>query len=500
MIERIPYHFWLSSAEQSRETDRLTIEEFGIDGFTLMEIAGTRAADYIRSHLTPDSKGLVFCGKGNNGGDALVVARLLLEKGYDIHICFAEGRDQLSPDAARNLLLLQKLNSDYKITDWPELPELNADFIVDGLLGTGATSDLRSPYDEIVRHINDTEAEVFSMDIPTGIHPDRGSILGEAVKAGHTLCFGLLKTGCYLDTGFDLSGLVVLCELPFPNKYKNAAAHLIDENWVYDLTPAKKKRDHKYHDGILYIIAGSEGLTGAATFAARSAWATGLGAVVLITPKGLMNTYEELLPEIIKKSVGDDKDTHFGPEHLDEISNILNEKKGDLLIGPGLGRKPKTINMVNELLKKYNGRVTIDADALYALSLSQDLNKPDDAEWLLTPHAGELRTLFDQDMEGAYDRLIQCSAYAEKNDLSILSKGLPSILGTPDGKVYITSYDTRVFSRAGFGDVLAGKCAAFSLQYSSLFLGSLNALLDGKSLAIHHLESSDAPLEPSHII
>ncbi|MFN1836287.1 NAD(P)H-hydrate epimerase [Balneola sp. MJW-20] len=500
MSEQIPYPFFLSSAEQSRETDRRTIEEFGIDGFTLMEIAGTRAADYIRSHFSPDSIGLIFCGKGNNAGDALVAGRLLHEQGYDLYFCFAQGTEDLSPDTARNLNLLRELIPEARICTWPDLPEHRADFIVDGLLGTGVSSDLRSPYDEIIRKINETDAEVFSMDIPTGIHPDRGTILGEAVSADHTLSFGMLKAGCYLDEGFDRSGTVVLCELPFPNKFKKAAAYLIDEDWVYDQTPVNKRRDHKYDDGILYIIAGSEGLTGAATFAARSAWSTGLGAVVLITPKGLLPTYEELLPEVIKKTVGTDQDTYFKPNHLDQIKSILAGKKGDLLVGPGLGRQEETVSLVQELLKQCEGRITIDADGIWALSQAGEINKPSNASWLITPHPGELKSLLDQDMQGAFDRLIQSCGYASKNNLYILSKGLPSILGTPQGKGYITSYDTRIFSRAGFGDILAGKCAAFALQFSSLYLGALNALLDGKSKAIQHLENTDTPLEPTHLI
>lgn len=500
MQQSVPFSFYLSSAEQSRHTDRRTIEEFGIDGFTLMEVAGTRAADFIRSHFDRDSRGLILCGKGNNAGDALVVSRLLIEQGYDIRICFAQGTNELSPDTQKNLELLQKLGAGDRISEWPECPDDPADFIVDGMLGTGVTSELRSPYDEIIDFISDSAAVVFSMDIPTGIHPDRGTILGKAIQADYTLCFGTLKAGCYLDAGFDHSGDVVLCELPFPNSYKKAAAYLIDESWVYDLTPVNKKRDHKYEDGVLYLIGGSEGLTGAATFAAKSAWAAGPGAVVLITPRGLLSTYEELLPEIIKKPVGSEGDTYFSPTHLEDVQNALQEKKGDLLIGPGLGRREETIEFTRSLLNTFEGRVTIDADAIFALRDEHLSSKPENSHWLLTPHPGELKTLLGSEVQTGFDRMLQACKLSGEKGIHLLSKGLPSILGTPEGKGYLTAYDTRVFSRAGFGDILAGKCAAFALQYSSHFAGALNALLDGKSKAIQHLESTESPLEPIHLL
>lgn len=500
MHKHIPFSYYLSSAEQSREADRQTIEEFGIDGFTLMEVAGTRAADFIRSQFDADSKGVVLCGKGNNAGDALVVSRLLLEQGYDLRICFAQGTEDLSADTSKNLDLLRKIGANERISSWPDCSLEEADFIVDGLLGTGVTSELRPPYNEIVDALKDFSGAIFSMDIPTGIHPDRGNILGRAVKADYTLSFGTLKAGCYLDEGFDHSGDVVLCELPFPNNYKRAAAYLIDESWVYDLTPVNNKREHKYDGGVLYIIGGSEGLTGAATFAAKSAWAAGPGAVVLITPRGLLSTYEELLPEIIKKPIGSDQDIKFGPDHLDEVKAVLAEKAGDLLIGPGLGRNSDTIKFTRALLSHFEGRATIDADAIFALAESGNLSKPDNAQWLLTPHPGELRTLLGSDIQSGFDRMLQACGYAGKNDVHLLSKGLPSILGTPEGQGYLTAYDTRVFNRAGFGDVLAGKCAAFSLQCASHFAGALNALLDGKSKAIQHLESTETPLEPIHLL
>ena len=480
--------------------DEKTISEFGIDGFTLMEIAGTRAADLIMSEIPSASHGIFFCGKGNNGGDALVVARLLSQQGHSITICFLSGTDDLSPDAGKNLQLLEKLNADIDIIDWDEFTPGTFNYIVDGMLGTGLDSDVRAPYSDAIEWINQQEQPVFCLDVPTGLNSDTGQIMGASVQADFTLAFGALKKGFYLNEGFDTTGEVILCELSFPNKYKKPSAYLIDQNWVDQNTAVEKARKHKYDGGVLYIIAGSEGLTGAGILAARSAWSAGLGAVVLITPKGLLGIYEKQLEQIIKKPIGEVDDVYFKPTHLESVKNILNEKPGNLLIGPGLGREPETIHFIQELLLYYDGDATIDADALFALSQHDEIKKPPTANWILTPHPGELKTLTGKDLEEDHKRLELVKKLATDKNITILSKGIPGIVGTETGETYITGYDTRNFTRAGFGDVLAGKVSAHWLIYRSPEIACFKALLDGKIKADNYYSSHSGVLEPIDII
>ena len=480
--------------------DEKTISEFGIDGFTLMEIAGTRAADLIMSELPSASHGLFFCGKGNNGGDALVVARLLSQQGHSITICFLSGTDDLSPDAGKNLQLLEKLNADIDIIDWDEFTPGTFNYIVDGMLGTGLDSDVRAPYSDAIEWINQQEQPVFCLDVPTGLNSDTGQIMGASVQADFTLAFGALKKGFYLNEGFDTTGEVILCELSFPNKYKKPSAYLIDQNWVDQNTAVEKARKHKYDGGVLYIIAGSEGLTGAGILAARSAWSAGLGAVVLITPKGLLGIYEKQLEQIIKKPIGEVDDVYFKPTHLESVKNIMNEKPGNLLIGPGLGREPETIRFIQELLLHYDGDAIIDADALFALSQQDDIKKPQSSNWILTPHPGELKTLTGKDLKEDHKRLELVKQLATDKNITILSKGMPGIVGTETGETYITGYDTRNFTRAGFGDVLAGKVSAHWLIYRSPEIACFKALLDGKIKADNYYSSHSGVLEPIDII
>lgn len=499
-MPKIPHPYYLCSAQQSRFMDEKTISEFGIDGFTLMEIAGTRAADFILSKVPTGAHGIFFCGKGNNGGDALVISRLLSQQDYKITICFMSGTEGLSPDADKNLKLLQKLDTEIEILSWEDFTPKNYDFVVDGMLGTGLNSEVRAPYSDAIEWINQQEFPVFSLDVPTGLNADSGQIMGSAVQTDFTLSFGALKTGFFLNEGFDTTGEIILCELSFPNKYKEPEAYLIDWDWVEANSPSPKPKGHKYDGGVLYIIAGSEGLTGAGIMAAKSAWKTGLGAVVLITPKGLLEIFEKQLVQIIKKPVGDIGDLYFKESHFEKVLNILNEKPGKLLIGPGLGRQEETIKFTQKILQEFEGDSVIDADALFALSQLDSWERPGSSNWILTPHPGELKSLFNEEVSDDLERMKLTSLKAKAEKIIILSKGMPSIVGTESGDSYLTGYDTRIFSRAGFGDILAGKTAAYWLKFSSNELACFYALLDGFEKSQQYYAANSGSLEPIDII
>ncbi|MBO6523441.1 MAG: NAD(P)H-hydrate dehydratase [Balneolaceae bacterium] len=495
---KIPHSYQLFTAKGSRKLDERTISEFGIDGFTLMEIAGTRAADFILQQVTTDTHGLFICGKGNNAGDALVVARILREHGIKSSVLFVSGMEGLSKDCSKNLKLLQKLDHDIHFYSSPDELPMNAsfDFMIDGMLGTGLNSEVRSPYKKVIEWVNDQDFPVFAMDIPTGLCSDSGKVLGMAIKADYTLAFGTLKQGFFMNSGYEYCGEIIFCELPFPSSFKNSDTFLIDVEWVDRLRTSSPQRKHKYDGGVLYVIAGSEGLTGAAVLATKSAWSTGLGGVVLITPKGLLEIYEKNLVQIIKKPVGDSTDSYFSSNHLKDVTSLVSEKQGSVLIGPGLGRNPETVSFVRYFLSEFSGKVVIDADALFALSEESLLQKPKYAEWILTPHPGELKTLTGIDSD---DRLTIARNLASQLDATILSKGLPSVI-VSENQTLVTGYDTRIFSRAGFGDVLAGKTAGFWLQEKKPELAAVFALLDGKEKADHHILSSNKTLEPLDLI
>lgn len=504
-----PEQFRICTADQCREMDTRTIGEFGIDGFTLMEVAGLSASRELERRFGPGDHGVYLCGKGNNAGDALVVARYLAQLGQDASLVFLNGTDELSPDCSRNLELLEKIAGNdpeagtiERFASWDEFasgtPE-TATFIVDGMLGTGLDSDLRGDYPKAVEWANRSDRPVFAIDIPTGLHSDTGKVMGSCIKATATFTFGARKLGFYLNSGFDHAGEVIYCKLPFPNYLKPEGHFLIDESWITpdEHSPAR----HKYEGGVLYIVAGSEGLTGAAVLAARSAWAEGLGAVILVTPRGNLSIFEKNLPQIIKKPVGDQDDHHFREEHTNTVLDILAEKEAKVLFGPGLGRDPSTVSFAHQLLETYDNDMIIDADGLWALSRMDDWKPPESARWILTPHPGELSTLHNYSVSDDAARMDRVTETCTQKQVTMVSKGMPVIVGTPGGTCLVTDYDTRTFSRAGFGDVLAGKIGAYwALGHNEAFSGAL-ALLNGKKKAQRiRQQSPDHTPEPLDLV
>ncbi|SMO71468.1 NAD(P)H-hydrate dehydratase [Fodinibius sediminis] len=494
---------YLFTASQSREIDRRTIEETGMDGFTLMEIAGLSAAKHLLGSDINLSHGVYLCGKGNNGGDAMVVARYLLQNEIAATLVFLSGTDNLSPDAQRNLELLQQFDDHHRIEvyeSWDTLEQTEHwDFIIDGMLGTGLDSNLRGDYLEAVHWANEQDLPVASMDIPTGLHADTGQLMGACIEADYTFAFGGRKQGLYLEEGPFQTGSVLYCELPFPNSYKaRCDTFLLDESWV-SLEQARPGR-HKYASGVLYLIAGSEGLTGAAMLAARSAWAEGLGAVILVCPRGLLPVYEIGLPSIIKKAVGNKSDDFFKPDHLPEVLDILEEKEGAVLLGPGIGRQDDTVAFINRFLPRNPRNTVIDADGLWALAQWEQWEKPRGSQWILTPHPGELSRFSDKPIKSDAHRLHFVRNFSSRRQLTILSKGMPGIIGTSSGECYLTNYDTRYFSRAGSGDVLAGKVGASLARGRAPDASCAEGLLRGKKKLDHYLTNADDLPEPRDFI
>lgn len=498
-----PYPYFLLDAKLSQRIDERTINEMGIDGFTLMEIAGSSAAKELLSRDFKLSHGVYLCGKGNNGGDALVVARYLVQHDISATVVFLSGINDLSKDAGKNLELLKQISDDSQLsvcTGWDEFDgQSGFDFIIDGMLGTGLDSEVRKDYASAVEWANQQSVPIFSMDIPTGLHADTGQSLGATIKASLTFAFGGHKLGYYLNDGPDQTGQIHYCELPFPNSYKDECKnYLIDSSWIGK--PSRTTGEHKYDSGVLYIIAGSEGLTGAGILTAKSAWAEGLGAVILVCPRGILPVYEQNLPAIIKKPVGSREDYFFKAAHISSVLDIVQEKPGTVLLGPGLGRQDETVQFANNFLAQNTANTLIDADALWALAQNSEWDKPDSSNWILTPHPGELSRLTNESAKNDYKRLESVRKLSEGRNITVLSKGMPGIIGTLDGKCYITGYDTRPFARAGSGDVLAGKVAAYWASDNPAPESCIFGLLNGKEkLDAFILQNKDI-LEPADFI
>lgn len=441
------------SASAMREADRLTIEDIGIPGFTLMESAGREAARVVLDWLDgyqgagPRSSFGILCGKGNNGGDGLVMARYLADQGVPVRVWMVQGREGLSEDAATNLEILQRM----------ELPSLRwvssfqdlerSSVLVDAILGTGVTSVPRPPLPGIIDRINAHPGFVVSLDLPTGLHADTGEVMGEAVRASLTITMGAAKSGLLLGAGPEHAGHLETIAIGIPRHIlvsqsaTPGSGRLLDDAAVSSTLPDRRHGDHKYSTGPCLVIGGSRRYPGAPVLASQAAARIGAGYVVASLPEDV--PYEGSLEIPVVR-------------HQDEeqLAQWLDRSRG-VLIGPGLGRGPVATQLVAHVLQLATCPVVVDADGLHAVA---ELGlRSGGRPWLWTPHAGEFRRLVGTDVDLS-NPLGAARHWAAEWNVVLLLKGSPTVIAHPDGRTVICPLGGPSLATAGTGDVLAGLC------------------------------------------
>jgi ADP-dependent NAD(P)H-hydrate dehydratase / NAD(P)H-hydrate epimerase len=436
------------TAAAMREADRRTIQEFGLPGFTLMETAGRAAVRVILSATNAERAAVfgILCGKGNNGGDGLVVARVLDSMGFAVRLLMAEGSDGLTEDASLNFSLLARLR-DSRIKVVAEANDLkDATVLVDAMLGTGLTSAPRPPYRELVQWMNQQDAFKVALDISTGLHADTGRILGEAVEAHLTVTMGALKTGHLLGDGPSLAGSVVPVQIGIPEFILESqagepgCAAVSDDSFVLARLPARRTDANKYTTGPAVVVGGSAKYPGAPSLAARAAARIGSGYVV------------KALPEDVS-SLGDTEILVIR-HRMEELGPALDRAKA-VLVGPGLGRGAAQTSLVAEVLDRTRCPVVIDADGLRALGELGRL--PAERPRILTPHAAEFARLAGDGLD-LQDPVRLARHWADRWNVTLILKGMPSVIASPGRGAVICGTGNPALATAGTGDVLAGLC------------------------------------------
>jgi len=459
-------------AAAMRAADAFTIEEIGIPGFTLMETAGREAARMAANDLPPGSHVLICVGKGNNGGDGLVVARWLADAGYTVEALLTAEPDDLTPDAATNLDILRAMMSAEAIAgltvtpakEWlpSDLTNRRADLIVDALFGTGLESTLRSPFDAIVDAINHHPAPVCALDMPSGLSATTGEAFEPCIRATSTITMGAVKVGHLVQDGPDVSGSVRVVDIGIPaSALKKHAAQPgsgfgSTSEWAASFVRPRARNDHKYTTGPTLIVGGSDAFPGAPALAARAAARMGSGYVVAIGPESIRPQLQESLDAIPVAGWSVEAPPADTVSLLIEQLDSRWTKARSLLIGPGLGREAQTREMIWELLSRFEGSVVLDADALYALAGDQEkVAAASGGRWIMTPHAGELARL-DSISSDDSNSVARIQRVAREWNCVVLAKGQPSITAAPDGRTIINRSGHPAASTAGSGDVLAG--------------------------------------------
>ncbi len=458
------------TAEQMRELDRLTIEKYGVPSLALMERAGTGIAQAILECFGRAAKKgvLIIAGKGNNGGDGFVVARLLKKKRIPCEVALLARKDEVSPDSAHNLRAYLRLKGKVVEVTGDGLDLLSQringkGLLVDAILGTGMKNDVRGFYADAITLMNASGLPVVAVDIPSGLDADKGTPLGISIQAEMTVALGFAKVGEVIYPGSKYVGDLVVAEIGIDPKAVQEVApktEIMRQEEIRWLVPIREPDTHKGTYGHLLVIAGSRGKTGAAILASRAAMRTGAGLVTLAAPRSLNNIFASTLVEVMTEVLAENAAEEMEPLGDGEWRRMI-ERKNALLFGPGIGVNDAARNNLRWLLRNLEVPWVIDADGLNNLAFDLDRLRSAKSPPVLTPHPGEMARLIGKDTATVNgDRIGVARAFATEYRCYVVLKGARSIIATADGKVFINPTGNPGMASGGMGDVLAGMLAA----------------------------------------
>lgn len=470
----------LVTAKEMKALDVQAQNDYAMPGILLMDNAAQAVAEAVHEALTAleGERVVIFCGGGNNGGDGLGAARWLQSYGVSVR-AFVVGAalDAVQGDVAMELAMFTKAGGRVEALstedDWvlAELAASKADVLVDALLGTGFHGELEGDVLRACELLNKSEKYILAVDIPTGVNADNGAVSEQAVRADHTVTMALVKTGLLLYPGREYCGDIELADISMPVKlvedYKSDKYRLTDEI-VRELLPLRKANAHKGDAGRVVICAGSPGYTGAAALASDAAVKAGAGLVSLYTPLSSRDVLAIKLTEVMVHGLLERMPGILGGGAASDVASSA-EAADVLAIGPGLGTSESTQEAVRTILQKITTPVVIDADALTALAGHTEILAAMQAQKVLTPHPGEMARLTGLEIaEIEADRINVAKKYAEEWQAIVVLKGAPTVIGCPNGTVYVNSTGNSSLATGGSGDVLTGIIAGLAAQEISL--------------------------------
>jgi len=468
------------TAAQMREIDRLTTEECGVPGLILMENAASRVYEFLEENFPPlaSQKVVVLCGKGNNGGDGLAVARLLRVRAQvpDVRVILTGGPDQLHGDAAANYRMLRGAGVEAALAAdaeaWRALRGelLGVTLIIDALLGTGLKGPARGHYCDIIADINEnfSHAGIVSVDIPSGMPSDSGEPWGEAVNADATVTFTAPKMAHVFPPNCHLAGDLRVAPIGTPPalllENPELKLALMEAADVRPFLAPRAPESHKGDYGHVLAVAGSRSKPGAALMTGTSALRSGAGLVTVATAASAVVPLITHTPELMTQPAEESEDgsmtaESFRPEWL--------EGKSVAAAGPGLGTAPLQQALMERLLREVEVPLVVDADGLTLMAaLGPEKWKTRSPALVLTPHPGEMSRLSGcSTKEIQRDRARIAGEFAERHSLYLVLKGYRTVIATPGGEVFVNPTGSPGMATGGSGDILTGMIAGFLAQF-----------------------------------
>ncbi len=460
------------TAAEMRQVDRRT-EELGIPGLILMENAGQRVVEFLERTYAPlaERRIVVFCGKGNNGGDGLVISRQLFTRVHPatLDVVLAADPAEFKGDAAENFRMLLACGCPYSREITSSMR--TADLVIDALLGTGVKGPASGAALDFIREINSgfPLASVVAVDIPSGLPSDANLEAGEYVRAQHTITFTAPKIAQALPPYCDCMGALHVVAIGSPaSLYEDEPSiflSLVEREQLSSLFTPRARGAHKGDFGHVVVIGGSRGKTGAAAMAGMAALRAGAGLVTVATAESAIPLVAAHAPELMTEPL---TETAGGGIALEALTSgrltALLANKEVVAIGPGLGTSPETIELVRRLVAECALPMVVDADGLNALAGTEFRGRA----LTLTPHPGEMSRLAQATTaEIQTDRVNVARRFAMARGATLVLKGQRTLIAFPDGRVWINPTGTPAMASGGSGDILTGLIAGLLAQFPS---------------------------------
>ncbi len=477
------------SAEEIRLWDQYTIEHEPISSIKLMERAAGKCADWLLQQYPDTASYCIFCGKGNNGGDGLAIARILLEQDFSVTVFILEpiatgfghtGTDDFQTNLAR-LLKYPEADIHFIQSDENFPSFLPGQIIIDALFGSGLNREPAGVTASLVAYINKSRCEIVAIDIPSGLFVDRSSKGAITIHANHTLSFQCYKPAFLFAENDEAIGEIHILDIGLHNDFYQSIINrfeLVDDTLIHAVHKPRNRFSHKGNFGHALLVAGSYGKMGAAILSARACMRSGVGLLTCHIPECGYDILQSSVPEAMVltdfSAAFSTKVVQRTPSGDDDLS-----KYKAIGIGPGIGIATATTMMLREIFDTYRSPVILDADALNIIASQKELYQLIPAGSILTPHPKEFERLFGK-TANEFDRVLLALQKAKELNCIIVLKGHHSFIATTDGRGFFNSTGNPGMATAGSGDVLTGILTGLLAQgYSSIETAILGVYLHG---------------------
>jgi ADP-dependent NAD(P)H-hydrate dehydratase / NAD(P)H-hydrate epimerase len=483
------------SAAQIKQWDAFTIAHEPIAAIDLMERAAAKCFDWLLQQNYAGRHFHVFCGKGNNGGDGLALARMLIAKKYLVTVYILEFGNIGTADFQTNLARLHECSTDIHFIQSQEFFPAIKDgaIIIDALFGTGLNKPLQGISAALVNHINQSQVEIIAIDLPSGLSADTSSKGNAVINATHTLSFQNYKLAFLLPENEGYCGTVHILNIGLHKKFEadeDAAFELLDKAFIKTIYRPRKKFAHKGNFGHAALVCGSNGMMGAAVLSAKACLRAGAGKLTSYIPKCGYHILQSTVPEAMCMIAGE--------EYI--LSAPVIEKFNAVGIGPGISLQTSHAALLKEIFPKINSPIVIDADALNTIALHKELLSFIPPQSILTPHPKEFDRLFGTTAND-FDRLQLALQKSAAHNIYIVLKGHYTFIGMPNGTSFFNSTGNAGMAKGGSGDVLTGIITGLLAQgYAPLQSCVMGVYLHGSAGDIAASKFSQEAMLASNIV